>query len=226
LQYYGEIELSTIRERFEKEISELCKDNQRVIYEDTVIYKNLYPCKFNFNEYRQILCVSTLLSDKAINYVRGADIYSYLEIDTSRFALIYIDSEFRVRKMLSNFQVGISYWCYDDTNFSNQYKRKMIKLLKDYERVVKQEPEVIMYNLSFNLLHPTILFMKDSKIFAYLTKRNLTYELNDYIQKYYTTKNIHCLAQHNVDFRKKGFIIVPFEDILNCEPKKPARAYL
>ena len=71
-------------------------------------------------------------------------------------------------------------------------RRKLKKIIKN---IKKQEPELILYSHAIRGFHDDngFMYIKNGKIFVYRVFEKDIYELNDYIQKFYSLESIRDL---------------------------------
>ena len=129
----------------------------------------------------------------------GDDIYNYISIDSTRvFTLACVDNKKNVYAF-ANFYGGIN--TYYDFKRDNPAVSKLRK--KQFSRVIvnitKQNPELILYSHSLEGWNDDngFMYIKGDKIYVYNVPNGKIFELNDFIQKFYSLKRAREL---NLEF--------------------------
>jgi hypothetical protein len=123
------------------------------------------------------------------------NIYNHIAIDSSIvFTLACIDKKMNVTAFAHFFEWASGYYEIDkDPSIKNSHERMKFKHI--IKNINKQKPEMILYSNVLCGYHDDngFMFVKNGKIYVYRVIEKDVYELNDYIQKFFSLDRIREL---------------------------------
>lgn len=148
----------------------------------------------------KIIPILTIQFVNTENYNFGDDIYKHITIDSTRvFTLVYVDK----RNNISAY-IGLGglpgYLNANDGEYKGKKKRNIEKILIN---INKQHPDLILYCGTLSSNDDGFMYIKNDKIFVYRVVKGDSFELNEYITKFYRLDGIRSL----------NYSIVPVFDI-------------
>lgn len=140
-----------------------------------------------WNEMRSdssIILLTPILNDVE-NYSFKKDIYSYLDIDTTRTKILYLNKEKGVISAIEESDVRL------DIELSKQVLRKWQNAL---ETIKKEKPDAwLAQSRTFMTSdkiwsNANLLYLKDNKIYVVRIKNGRVYELNKFVRTFFKEK--------------------------------------